>query len=50
MRSKADCFMTPETTLGKKNSAASFPKDGKGSMGIDFLNYKIPKKIYFLEC
>jgi hypothetical protein len=36
--------MTLETTPVKKNSAASFPKDGKGSMGIDFLNYKSLKK------
>jgi len=40
-KSKADCFMIPETMPAKKNSAASFPKDGRESMGIDFL----PKKL-----
>jgi hypothetical protein len=35
-KSKADCFTTPETIPVKKNSAASFRKDGKESMGIDY--------------
>jgi len=34
-KSKADCFMIPETMPAKKNSAASFPKDGRESMGIE---------------
>jgi hypothetical protein len=35
-KSKADCSTTPETTPAKKNPAASFPKDGRESMGIEF--------------
>jgi hypothetical protein len=34
-RSKAAYFMTLEITPAKKNSAASYPSDGRGSMGIE---------------